>query len=232
MDEPFWAVDPVVRARLQDELLRLQAELHKTVVFVTHDVDEAIRLGDRIAVFRPGGSWRSSTRPSGCSATPANNFVEEFLGRDRGIRRLSFFPAADLGHADALSGEQARSRATPTRPPSGRSSLAAGHRASRAGRSAGRPPRRPEGAGGGTVLADVSLRGRAHVPARHGLAARGTRRAIPPAPSRAVAVDAAAGCSARPATSVSGTPSGTAENPGIEVLRSRQVRPSPQGCGR
>ncbi|WP_159943035.1 MULTISPECIES: ABC transporter ATP-binding protein [unclassified Nocardiopsis] len=96
MDEPFSAVDPVVRASLQDELLRLQRELHKTVVFVTHDIDEAVRLGDRIAVFRPGGRLAQYDTPERLLADPRDAFVESFVGYDRGVRRLSFFPARDL----------------------------------------------------------------------------------------------------------------------------------------
>ncbi|MFJ2030246.1 ABC transporter ATP-binding protein [Streptosporangium sp. NPDC087985] len=90
MDEPFSAVDPIVRASLQEELLRLQAELHKTIVFVTHDIDEAIKLGDRVAVLRVGGRLAQLADPSTLLARPADDFVREFLGRDRGIRRLSF----------------------------------------------------------------------------------------------------------------------------------------------
>jgi len=96
MDEPFSAVDPVVRAGLQDELLRLQAELRKTIVFVTHDIDEAIKLGDRVAVLREGGRLAQYATPAELLAAPADDFVRAFLGRDRGIRLLSFLPAADL----------------------------------------------------------------------------------------------------------------------------------------
>jgi len=94
MDEPFSAVDPVVRAELQAEFLRLQAELHKTIVFVTHDIDEAIKLGDRIAVFRTGGQLVQVASPEELLARPADDFVAGFIGYDRGIRRLSFIPAA------------------------------------------------------------------------------------------------------------------------------------------
>jgi osmoprotectant transport system ATP-binding protein len=96
MDEPFSAVDPVVRASLQEELLRLQAELRKTIVFVTHDIDEAIKLGDRVAVLRVGGRLAQLDAPARLLAGPADDFVREFLGRDRGIRRLSFVPSGDL----------------------------------------------------------------------------------------------------------------------------------------
>jgi osmoprotectant transport system ATP-binding protein len=107
MDEPFSAVDPIVRAGLQAELLRLQAELHKTVVFVTHDVEEAIKLGDRVTVMRPGGLVAQSDRPERLLAAPADRYVEDFIGFDRGIRRLSFFPASglDLDTGAVLSGQ-------------------------------------------------------------------------------------------------------------------------------
>ncbi|MFC6081530.1 ABC transporter ATP-binding protein [Sphaerisporangium aureirubrum] len=96
MDEPFSAVDPVVRASLQEELLRLQGELHKTIVFVTHDIDEAIKLGDTVAVLRVGGKLAQFADPPTLLTEPADDFVEGFLGKDRGIRRLSFVPAGDL----------------------------------------------------------------------------------------------------------------------------------------
>ncbi|HEY9524248.1 MAG TPA: ATP-binding cassette domain-containing protein, partial [Thermopolyspora sp.] len=93
MDEPFSAVDPIVRANLQDELVRLQAELHKTIVFVTHDIDEAIKLGDNVAVFRTGGHLAQEATPAELLANPVDDFVRSFLGHDRGIRLLSFLPA-------------------------------------------------------------------------------------------------------------------------------------------
>ncbi|GGU47577.1 MULTISPECIES: ABC transporter ATP-binding protein [Streptomyces] len=96
MDEPFSAVDPVVRKGLQDELLRIQDELGKTIVFVTHDIDEAIRLGTMVAVMREGGRLAQYAPPAELLSAPADAFVEDFLGADRGVRRLSFFPAAGL----------------------------------------------------------------------------------------------------------------------------------------
>jgi osmoprotectant transport system ATP-binding protein len=96
MDEPFSAVDPVVRAQLQDEMLRLQAELGKTVVFVTHDFDEALRLGDVIVVFAPGGRVAQAAEPATLLASPADDFVADFIGRDRGYRALSFEDAGPL----------------------------------------------------------------------------------------------------------------------------------------
>jgi osmoprotectant transport system ATP-binding protein len=94
MDEPFSAVDPVVRGELQQELLRLQAQLHKTIVFVTHDIDEAVKLGDRVAVMRDGGRLVQFDTPERVLASPAEPFVERFLGVDRGVRWLSFFPSS------------------------------------------------------------------------------------------------------------------------------------------
>ncbi len=96
MDEPFSAVDPIVRASLQDELIRLQAELQKTVVLVTHDVEEAIKVGDLVAVYRPGGHLAQVATPERLLGAPADDYVRDFVGFDRGIRRLSFFAAAGL----------------------------------------------------------------------------------------------------------------------------------------
>jgi osmoprotectant transport system ATP-binding protein len=96
MDEPFSAVDPVVRESLQDELLKLQAELGKTIVFVTHDIDEAVKLGDRVAVFRVGGKLAQYDEPGVLLARPADQFVDSFVGRDRGYRGLSFLSSKRL----------------------------------------------------------------------------------------------------------------------------------------
>jgi osmoprotectant transport system ATP-binding protein len=89
MDEPFGAVDPVARDRLQAEFLRLQEQVRKTVVFVTHDIDEAIRLGDRIAVMREGGRLEQYADPATLLSAPATDFVADFVGADRTLRRLS-----------------------------------------------------------------------------------------------------------------------------------------------
>ncbi|MBY6706595.1 ATP-binding cassette domain-containing protein [Rhodococcus sp. BP-241] len=97
MDEPFSAVDPVVREDLQTEMLRLQADLKKTIVFVTHDIDEAIKLGDRIAVFGTGGTLQQYDTPDVVLSAPATDFVASFVGRDRGYRGLSF------RHGDGVS---------------------------------------------------------------------------------------------------------------------------------
>jgi osmoprotectant transport system ATP-binding protein len=101
MDEPFSAVDPIVRASLQDELIKLQAELHKTIVLVTHDVEEAIKVGDQVAIFRPGGKIAQVDTPERLLGAPADSYVENFLGFDRGIRRLSFLAASGLNLTDS-----------------------------------------------------------------------------------------------------------------------------------
>jgi osmoprotectant transport system ATP-binding protein len=97
MDEPYGAVDPLVRARLQDQLLGLQRDLHKTIVFVTHDIDEAIRLGDRIAILNVGGKLEQFDTPEAILRDPANGFVEDFLGGERGLKRLALRRVRDLG---------------------------------------------------------------------------------------------------------------------------------------
>jgi osmoprotectant transport system ATP-binding protein len=94
MDEPFGAVDPIVRLRLQEELLGLQRQVRKTIVFVTHDIDEAIRLGDRMAVLNVGGVLEQYGAPVDVLAEPANPFVVDFLGADRGIKRLGLLPVS------------------------------------------------------------------------------------------------------------------------------------------
>ncbi len=96
MDEPFSAVDPVVREQLQDEFLRLQGELGKTILFVTHDIDEAIKLGDQVAVMRVGGTLAQLAAPAYLLAHPVDDFVADFVGRDRGYRALSFQPTPRL----------------------------------------------------------------------------------------------------------------------------------------
>jgi osmoprotectant transport system ATP-binding protein len=96
MDEPFSAVDPVVREQLQDEFLRLQGELGKTIVMVTHDIDEAIKLGDRVAVMRVGGRLAQLASPADLLSRPADAFVAGFVGRDRGYRALGFATAGSF----------------------------------------------------------------------------------------------------------------------------------------
>ncbi|MEU5884646.1 ATP-binding cassette domain-containing protein [Spirillospora sp. NPDC047279] len=99
MDEPFSAVDPIVRSSLQDEFLRLQSDLEKTIVFVTHDIDEAIKLGHKIAVFQVGGTLAQYASPQEILDAPANDFVRDFLGGERGIRRLRFTQELDAEEA-------------------------------------------------------------------------------------------------------------------------------------
>ncbi|UQU65262.1 betaine/proline/choline family ABC transporter ATP-binding protein [Couchioplanes caeruleus] len=89
MDEPFSAVDPIVRSHLQEEFLRLQAAVRKTIVLVTHDIDEAVRLGDRIAVLGEGGRLQQYATPGDLLSNPASEAVSQFVGEDRGIRRLA-----------------------------------------------------------------------------------------------------------------------------------------------
>jgi osmoprotectant transport system ATP-binding protein len=95
MDEPFSAVDPIVRARLQEQFLQLQAEVRKTIVMVTHDIDEAVRLGDRIAVLAEGGKLLQYAPPAELLSHPVSNTVSDFVGTDRGIRRLAVTAARD-----------------------------------------------------------------------------------------------------------------------------------------
>jgi len=96
MDEPFAAVDPIVRERLQDEFLRLQRDLAKTILFVTHDIDEAIKMGDFVAVMEEGGRLAQFGPPDEILAHPASDFVARFVGADRGLKRLSLVTIADL----------------------------------------------------------------------------------------------------------------------------------------
>jgi len=96
MDEPFSAIDPIVRARLQDEFLRLQQEVRKTVVFVTHDVDEAIKIGDRLAILREGGKLAQYDAPAAILREPADEFVAQFVGADRALKALSLRTLAEL----------------------------------------------------------------------------------------------------------------------------------------
>jgi osmoprotectant transport system ATP-binding protein len=116
MDEPFSAVDPIVRATLQDELIRLQTELRKTVVLVTHDIEEAIKVGDIVALYRPHGTLAQIGAPERLLGDPVDDYVKDFVGFDRGIRRLSFFPAAglDLDTAPVLPADTAVAKATAT----------------------------------------------------------------------------------------------------------------------
>jgi len=96
MDEPFGAVDPIVRERLQDEFLRIQERIHKTIVFVTHDVDEAIKMADRIAILNVGGVLEQYAAPAEILGSPANDFVRRFVGLDRGLKGLALRNASDV----------------------------------------------------------------------------------------------------------------------------------------
>jgi osmoprotectant transport system ATP-binding protein len=96
MDEPFGAVDPINRERLQNEFLRLQAEVRKTILFVTHDIDEAIKMGDRIAILREGGILAQYATPAEILMAPADDFVEDFVGADRALKRLSLMRVGDV----------------------------------------------------------------------------------------------------------------------------------------
>jgi osmoprotectant transport system ATP-binding protein len=115
MDEPYSAVDPIVRARLQDELLALQRTVHKTILFVTHDIDEAIKLADRIAILHLGGVLEQLDTPAEMLRSPANDFVADFLGDDRGIKRLSLLTVGEVplgtGPVVATSDTPERARA-------------------------------------------------------------------------------------------------------------------------
>ena len=111
MDEPFGAIDPITRTRLQDEFLKILHTLKKTIVFVTHDIDEALKIGDRIAILRDGALVQYDT-PQAILAQPANEFVESFVGADRALRRLALIrvdaalePWAALGHDHRIVGE-------------------------------------------------------------------------------------------------------------------------------
>ena len=105
MDEPFSAIDPIARARLQDEFLRVQEQVRKTILFVTHDIDEAVRLGDRIAVFRQGGVLEQYDAPATVLGAPATPFVADFVGADRALRRLAVtgIDTAELDHPPVVA---------------------------------------------------------------------------------------------------------------------------------
>jgi osmoprotectant transport system ATP-binding protein len=96
MDEPFGALDPITRERLQNEFLRLHGVMRKTVLFVTHDIDEAVKVGDRIAILREGGILAQHDTPDAVLARPADEFVARFVGADRGLKRLALRRLADV----------------------------------------------------------------------------------------------------------------------------------------
>ncbi|MGQ0849135.1 MAG: ABC transporter ATP-binding protein [Actinomycetota bacterium] len=111
MDEPFGAVDPIVRERLQNEFLRLQEDLAKTILFVTHDIDEAIKMGDLVAVFQIGGEVAQFGTPAEILAKPASDFVAQFVGADRGLKRLSLYRVGDVPLEHLPSGKVGESGA-------------------------------------------------------------------------------------------------------------------------
>jgi osmoprotectant transport system ATP-binding protein len=112
MDEPFGAIDPIQRERLQNEFLRLQADIRKTVLFVTHDIDEAIKMGDRIAILKQGGVLAQYATPAELLMAPTDDFVEDFVGADRALKRLALMRVRDidlweapLAHVGQATGE-------------------------------------------------------------------------------------------------------------------------------
>ncbi|WP_018331283.1 ABC transporter ATP-binding protein [Actinomycetospora chiangmaiensis] len=102
MDEPFGALDPITRTEIQDEFLNLESEIDKTVIFVTHDIDEAIKMGDRIAVLRQGGVLAQYGTADGLLAHPADDYVADFVGADRGLKRLSLRTMREIVAPDGL----------------------------------------------------------------------------------------------------------------------------------
>ena len=142
MDEPFGAIDPINRERLQNEFLRLQAEIRKTVLFVTHDIDEAIKMGDRIAVMREGGRVEQYATPAELLMAPATEFVEDFVGADRALKRLALMRVGDIDLWEAPLGHRRpadRRGAGEARRARRRSPLPAAGRRRAAARSAGSP---------------------------------------------------------------------------------------------
>jgi len=115
MDEPFGAIDPVTRVRLQDEFLRLVGEVQKTVVFVTHDIEEAVKMGDRIAILDLGGVLEQYAAPAEILGRPASEMVRGFVGRDRALKRLRVTPIDDecLEHPPTDRGAATSTTSTP-----------------------------------------------------------------------------------------------------------------------
>ena len=122
MDEPFGAIDPITRARLQDEFLGLQRRVRKTVVFVTHDIDEAIKVGDKIAILRQGGALAQYDSPEAILTDPADDFVAEFVGGDRALKRLGLATLEDI---ELISPNGDRPQQTVTRTTTVRDALSA-----------------------------------------------------------------------------------------------------------
>ncbi|RBP66091.1 osmoprotectant transport system ATP-binding protein [Brevibacterium sanguinis] len=117
MDEPFGALDPITRAAVQDEFLEIHRAVGKTTLFVTHDIDEAIKMADRIAILKPGGLLAQYDTPAAVLARPADDFVAEFLGAERGLKRLALTTVAEV-----LIDSQARRNGSSTRSESGANS--------------------------------------------------------------------------------------------------------------
>ncbi len=177
MDEPFSAVDPIVRDQLQDEFLRLQSELGKTILFVTHDIDEAIKLGDQVAVLRVGGKLAQVADPAYLLAHPVDDFVAGFVGRDRGYRALGFSDTPELPLAPE--------------PTVGLGATPAGGHGGGAGRVAARRRRRPQTARLGRAAPPARARRPRDAPSRRHrrpgprTPARGARRrSVLPLPAR------------------------------------------------
>ncbi len=181
MDEPFGAIDPINRERLQDEFLRLQQEIRKTIVFVTHDIDEAIKMGDRIAIMREGGVLAQYATPDELLAAPADEFVATFVGADRGLKRLTLCHLGDIELTGGVvvhvgdPAEEARRRAADRGRRGGRRDR---RRREAARAAAGRTAQRPAGRGRGRRPARRDRRPR-DLAARRALARR--RRPQPPA---------------------------------------------------
>ena len=141
MDEPFGALDPITRERLQNEFLRLQRQIRKTVIFVTHDIDEAIKMGDRVAILREGGVLAQYDTPDAILAGPVDDFVARFVGADRGLKRLALRRVADLDLIQGPSGAPGR------RCRAAREALDRWLRDARAARRRGPPDGRPAALG-------------------------------------------------------------------------------------
>ena len=206
MDEPFSAVDPVVRAQLQDEFLRLQAELGKTILFVTHDIDEAIKLGDQVAVLRVGGKLAQLATPAELLAAPADDFVADFVGRDRGYRALGFRAGRDLPLAKEptvqLGAEQAAGR------PGGAATAGCSWSTTTTARWAGSTC--------GSSRPGATVEPRTAAPRRHGGHGRATRCAPPSTPR----------CPRRPAAASSSTTTAGCSAPSPPARCSTGSRPS------
>jgi osmoprotectant transport system ATP-binding protein len=162
MDEPFGAVDPIRRDRLQNELLRLQEKVRKTIIFVTHDVDEAIKMADHVAILQRGGILAQFDTPEAILAQPASDFVERFVGADRGLKRLSLARVGDLPLTPAVTVRVGELRADARR----RLEAAGNPEYALLVDADGRPHgwiRDHDLAGGGEIPADVAVPGAAPV---------------------------------------------------------------------